>query len=291
MIGASLSGIDVLCRLLETLPAEFPAALFITQHVASHSPGMLPYILTKACRLPAVHPKSGELIQAGRIYVAPPDRHMLMRKGYVRLSHGPHENNARPAIDALFCSAAVAYGPAVVGVVLTGQLDDGTAGLLAIKDRGGTAVVQDPSEATAQSMPMSAIQHVAIDYCCKLVEMAPLFIKLANDDPAMQARPDLENLMEIENRIADGVFSVDDWWGLEQMSAPSGLSVRIAAAHCTSSMTSESYASVADPVRLFGPKSVERTGRRKRNPLVIELRRADRRDYPGKTHAQGPKVC
>lgn len=223
VIGASLSGIDALCQLLETLPANFRAPVFVTQHVASHSPGMLPYILTKACRLPAMHPKNGELIHAGRIYVAPPDRHMLIRKGYVRLSHGPHENNARPAIDPLFRSAAVAYGPAVVGVVLTGQLDDGTAGLLAVKDRGGTTIVQDPSEATASSMPISAIQHVPVDHCCKLAEMAPLFVELANDDPATPAGPDLEKLMEIENRIADGVFSVDDWWGLERMSAPSGL--------------------------------------------------------------------
>ena len=106
VIGASLSGIDALCRLLEGLPGDFSAPVFVTQHVASHSPGMLPYILTKACQLPALHPKSEELIQPGRIYVAPPDRHMLVRKGYVRLSHGPHENCARPAIDPLFRSAA-----------------------------------------------------------------------------------------------------------------------------------------------------------------------------------------
>jgi two-component system chemotaxis response regulator CheB len=223
VIGASLSGIDALCRLLEGLPGDFSAPVFVTQHVASHSPGMLPYILTKACQLPALHPKSEELIQPGRIYVAPPDRHMLVRKGYVRLSHGPHENCARPAIDPLFRSAAVAYGPRVVGVVLTGQLDDGTAGLLAIKDQGGITVVQEPTEATAQSMPLSAIHHVPIDHRCKLAEMAPLFVTLANDDPGPEASPDLKKLMEIEDRIADGVFNIDDWWGLEQMSSPSGL--------------------------------------------------------------------
>jgi two-component system chemotaxis response regulator CheB len=222
VIGASLSGIDALCRLVAELPAGFPAPIFIAQHVASHSPGLLPHILTDAGRLLAVHPKSGELIEAGRIYVAPPDRHMLVRKGYVRLSHGPHENLARPAIDPLFRSAAVAYGPAVVGVVLTGQLDDGTAGLLAIKDRGGIAIVQDPSEATAQSMPRSAIQHVAIDHRCKLSEIASLLVTFANDAPP-QEREDIAKLMDIENRIAEGIFNVDDWWGLEQMSTPSGL--------------------------------------------------------------------
>jgi two-component system chemotaxis response regulator CheB len=184
---------------------------------------MLPHILTNAGRLSPVHPKSGELIESGKIYVAPPDRHMLLQKDYVRLSHGPHENLARPAIDPLFRSAAVAYGPAVVGAVLTGQLDDGTTGLLAIKDRGGISIVQEPAEATAASMPLSAIRHVKIDYRCKLAEIASLFVALANDDPPTDEDRELQKLMEIENRIAEGVFNVEDWWGLEQMSTPSGL--------------------------------------------------------------------
>lgn len=222
VVGASLSGIDALRQLVAKLPSNFPAPIFITQHVASHSPGMVPSILTGAGQLPAAHPKNTELIEPGRIYVAPPDRHMLVQRGYIRLSHGPHENLSRPAIDPLFRSAAVAYGPAVVGVVLTGQLDDGTAGLLAIKDRGGITIVQEPSEATAASMPVSALRHVPVDHCCKLAEMATLFVKLAEDDPPPDER-DIEKLMEIENRIAEGIFSVDDWWGLEQMSEPSGL--------------------------------------------------------------------
>jgi len=183
VIGASLSGIDALSRLMGQLPADFPAPIFIAQHVASHSPGLLPHILSQAGRLPAVHPRNADLIQAGRVYVAPPDRHMLVEKGYVKLSHGPHENLARPAIDPLFRSAAVAYGPAVVGVVLTGQLDDGTAGLLAIKDRAGTTIVQDPAEASASSMPQSALQHVPVDHCLGLDDMAALLVMLAHDDP------------------------------------------------------------------------------------------------------------
>jgi len=105
VIGASLSGIDALTRLVGALPINFPAPVFITQHVAAHSPGLLPHILSDASKLPAAHPKNVELIETGRIYVAPPDRHMLLEKGYVRLSHGPHENFARPAIDPLFRSA------------------------------------------------------------------------------------------------------------------------------------------------------------------------------------------
>lgn len=223
VVGASLSGVDTLRRMIEGLPANFPAPIFITQHVASHSPGMVPSILSGAGKLPAVHPKNADRIEPGRIYVAPPDRHMLVQKGYIRLSHGPHENLARPAIDPLFRSAAVAYGPAVVGIVLTGQLDDGTAGLVAIKDRGGTTIVQEPSEATAASMPLSAIRHVPVDHRCKVGDMAALFVKLAADDPASERQPEATRLMEIENRIAEGIFSVDDWWVLEQMSRPSGL--------------------------------------------------------------------
>lgn len=221
VIGASLSGIDALCELVACLPANFPVPIFITQHVAPHSPGMLPQILSNAGKLPAVHPKNAQSIEPGLIYVAPPDRHMLIRKGYIALSHGPHENHARPSVDPTFRSAAVTYGSAVVGVVLTGQLDDGTAGLLAIKDRGGIAIVQDPAEATAPGMPLSALRHVAVDFRGTLKDIAGRLIELAKDDPPADEQP-LMKLMEIEDRIAEGVFNVSDWWVLESMSKPSG---------------------------------------------------------------------
>ena len=222
VIGASLSGIDALCELVSKLPAGFPAPIFIAQHVASHSPGMLPQILSRAGPLPAIHPKNATIFEPGTIYVAPPDRHMLLEKQYIRLSHGPHENLARPAIDPLFRSAAVNFGSATVGVVLTGQLNDGTSGLLAIKDRGGFTIVQEPSEATARSMPLSAIRHMKVDRVCTLDEMARLFVELANDDPPAEGEA-VQQLMDIENRIAEGIFNVEDWWTLEQMSVPSGL--------------------------------------------------------------------
>lgn len=114
---------------------------------------MLPLILTRAGNLPASRPQTGEAIKSGHIYVAPPDRHMMLLRGYGLLSHGPRENLVRPAVDPLFRSAAVTYGPAVVAAVRTGQLDDGTAGLLVVKDAGGLAIAQDPSEATTPSMP------------------------------------------------------------------------------------------------------------------------------------------
>lgn len=223
VIGASLSGIDALSRLMRQLPADFPAPILITQHVASHSPGLLPQILTDAGNLPALHPKNAQLLEPGHVYVAPPDRHLLVGPGYVTLSHGPRENFTRPAIDPLFRSAALAYGPAAVGIVMTGQLDDGTAGLLAIKDRGGIALVQDPGEATAASMPRSALRHVAVDHCLKVAELAAMMVELARDDPPEPPPDSLSRLMEVENRIAAGIFSVGDWWVLEQMSTPSGL--------------------------------------------------------------------
>jgi two-component system, chemotaxis family, protein-glutamate methylesterase/glutaminase len=221
VIGASLSGIDALCELASKLPADFPAPIFVVQHVVSHSPGMLPYLLSKAGPLRAVHPTNATVFEPGTIYVAPPDRHMLVQNGYIRLSHGPHENLARPAIDPLFRSAAINYGSAVVGVVLTGQLNDGTSGLLTIKDRGGFTIVQDPREAAARSMPLSAIQHVEVDKVCTIDGMAALLVTLAKDAPP-ETKQSLRELMEIENRIAGGIFRVEDWLALEQMSIPSG---------------------------------------------------------------------
>ena len=220
VIGVSQGGIEALQQLVKQLPADFPAPLLIVQHLGARSPGTLPAILTKAGHLPAAHPNNAEFIEKGRIYVAPPDHHMLVRKGYIRLSQGPRENHCRPAIAPLFRSAANAYGPAVVGVVLTGYLDDGTAGLMAIKDRGGIAVVQDPSEAVAPSMPRSALAHVCVDHCCKLAEMGPLFVNLANDDPAAAESDEHDELIRIETRIAEGVLDPKNCSLFEKLSAP-----------------------------------------------------------------------
>lgn len=223
VIGASHGGIDALRELVGQLPRGFPAPVFIVQHLGASSPSALPAILSQAGHLPASHPESVELFENGHIYVAPPDHHMLVRQGYVCLSQGPRENHFRPAIDALFRSAANAYGPAVVGVVLTGHLDDGTAGLMAIKDRGGIAVVQDPSEALAPSMPRSAFARVPVDHCCKLAQMGELLATLASDDPQSAAPGDFDDLIRIETRIAEGILDAADWDGLERLSAPSGL--------------------------------------------------------------------
>jgi two-component system chemotaxis response regulator CheB len=129
--------------------------------------------------LPASFPADFERLDLGHIYVAPPDYHMILERGLVRLTRAPKENHVRPAIDPLFRSAAYAYGPRVVGVILTGLLNDGTAGLWAVKDCGGTAIVQDPEEAIAPSMPQSALQNVEVDYCLPLGDIAPLLGRMA----------------------------------------------------------------------------------------------------------------
>ncbi|MBV9484352.1 MAG: chemotaxis protein CheB, partial [Acidobacteria bacterium] len=145
VIGASAGGIDALKILVATLPKTIKAAIFITLHVAPYSTGILPEILERAGALPASNARDWESIQNGRIYVAPPDHHLLFEKeGYVRTTRGPRENRFRPAIDPMFRAAAFCFGPRVIGVILTGWLDDGTAGLRAVRERGGTTIVQHP---------------------------------------------------------------------------------------------------------------------------------------------------
>jgi len=222
-IGASTGGLDALRTLLAQLPADFPAPILITQHVGARGAGQLPRLFGAAGRLPASHATDNGVIEPGHVYVAPPDRHLLVHKGRMSLSHGPRENFTRPAIDPFFRSAATAYGPTAVGIVLTGQLDDGTAGLLAIKDCGGTAIVQDPREAVACSMPASAQRHVAVDHCCTLAEMGALMIDLANDDPPADPVGANAQLLQAENEIAAGALGSEGWRRLEQWSSPSGL--------------------------------------------------------------------
>ena len=164
VIGCSVGGVEALQRLVAPLPRDLPAAVFVVLHLAPQSTSVLPEILTRAGSLKALHPRDGESIRSNRIYVAPPDNHLLIEDGRVRVMRGPKENRHRPAIDPLFRSAARWYGPRVIGVVLTGSLDDGTAGLLAIKKRRGIAIVQDPADAFCGDMPRSAIETVAVDY-------------------------------------------------------------------------------------------------------------------------------
>jgi two-component system chemotaxis response regulator CheB len=201
VIGASTGGVAALCRLCSDLPPDFPAVILLVQHIGVHN-STLPQILQTKGPLAAVHPFDGEHPVAGKIYVAPPDHHMLVEDGKIRLTHGPKEHHTRPAIDPLFRSAALAYGPRLIGVVLTGHLDDGTFGLQAIKQCGGVAVVQNPDEAEACGMPVSALSNVAVDHCIRIDELAATLTRLVSEEvpepaPAIPAELVNEHLASI----------------------------------------------------------------------------------------------
>jgi two-component system chemotaxis response regulator CheB len=164
VIGASAGGIAALRALLKALPADYPAAIFVVLHLAPESPPVLAGILDRSTRLTVRIARTGEPVTRGVVVVAPPDHHLILERGHVVLSHGPRENRHRPSIDVLFRSAAVAYGPRVTGVILTGMLDDGAAGLWAVKQRGGVAVVQDPDDAEYPDMPRNALEAVRADH-------------------------------------------------------------------------------------------------------------------------------
>lgn len=218
VIGASAGGVEALLTLVGGLPADLPAAVFVVLHVSPQTPSMLPAILARRGALPAMHATDRQAIAPGHIYVAPPDHHLLLAPGQMRVGRGPKENLARPAIDPLFRSAAQTYGARVIGVVLSGMLDDGTSGLKAIKERGGVAVVQDPAEALYASMPRSAIQHVAVDFVGPVSAMPELLARLARESVA-EGETAMPDHIDVEVSIAQQDLS--DPALLDQIGAPS----------------------------------------------------------------------
>jgi two-component system chemotaxis response regulator CheB len=221
VVGASAGGIEALRTLVSGLPADFAAAVCVVLHISPESPGILGDILSRSGPLPAIPAVNGEPLQPGRVYVAPPDCHLLVEPGRLRVTKGPRENRFRPAIDPLFRSAAQVYGPGAIGVILTGSLDDGTAGLWAIKQLGGTAIVQDPAEALFTSMPQNAIDHVDVDQVLPLTAIAPLLVELTTVGVAADAAVPvpLPEPMHIEVRIAMEENPIDA--GLERVGEPS----------------------------------------------------------------------
>ncbi|HET6149447.1 MAG TPA: chemotaxis protein CheB [Polyangia bacterium] len=179
-IGASAGGIEALGRVVRGLPPDIPAAIVVVVHISEYS--VLPAVLQRASPLPTAHARDGEVPRPGRIYVAPPGVHLLLEDDHLRLRHGPRENGARPAIDPLFRSAARSVRDRVVGVILSGQLDDGVAGLYAIKARGGLAIVQDPEDAAAPSMPSHALRLVDVDFRAPANQIGPLLAEIANEE-------------------------------------------------------------------------------------------------------------
>jgi two-component system chemotaxis response regulator CheB len=218
VIGASLGGIQALRRLASDLPANFPASVLVVQHIGAN-PSTLPALLSSAGPNPASHAQDGEPLRQGHIAVAPPDHHLLICAGKLKLSRGPKEHFSRPAVDTLFRSAAIECGPRAIGVVLTGTLDDGTAGLQAIKRCGGLAVVQDPASAFAPSMPASALQYVEVDYCLPLEQIAKRIATLVIDDaPPRHALP-----RELVHEQAPWTGTVNAMKDLAQIASPSPL--------------------------------------------------------------------
>jgi two-component system chemotaxis response regulator CheB len=220
VVGASAGGVEALVGLAASLPVGLRAAVFVVLHLPATGTSALPDILSRHGPLAAAHVKDGEPIENGRIYVAPPDHHLLLRSGHVHLTRGPRENGHRPAVDTLFRSAAREYATRVVGVVLSGALDDGTAGLLAIKSRGGVAVVQEVNDALYPGMPVSALGHVQVDHVLAVASMGELLARLTAE-PAGQDPGPVSTGMEMEVEVAG--FSLSAMEG-EHPGAPSGFS-------------------------------------------------------------------
>jgi two-component system chemotaxis response regulator CheB len=210
VIGASAGGFEPLLRIVSELPADLRAPLFVVVHIAPESPGYLPEILASRGSLPAKNAIDGDLMRNGHIYVAPPDRHLTIHKnGRMRTPKGPRENRSRPAVDPLFRSAALAFGSRVIGAVLSGGLDDGSAGLRGIKMCGGTTIVQDPADAIVNSMPANALRNATVDFCRPASEIAPLIVRLVEEE-SERIQPHLEPVMrkqlEKEVEIAENSY-------------------------------------------------------------------------------------
>lgn len=219
VIGTSAGGVEALRQLVGALPGDLQASIFVVLHTSSESPSLLADILNNFGKLPALTAHDGERIQKSRVYVTPPDRHLLLEPGVVRVTRGPKENRFRPAIDPLFRSAAQTYGPRVIGVILTGYLDDGTAGLWTVKQLGGTAVVQDPADAVVPFMPFNAMTHVKVDYCLPLQEIAPLLVRLTTEAAEDKGVYPVPKEVEIEVNIAKEQKAIDA--GVLQLGEPS----------------------------------------------------------------------
>jgi two-component system chemotaxis response regulator CheB len=211
-IGASVGGIQAVSGLLAALPAGFPAAILVVIHTSEESPGLLPQIFGRQSNLPVL-PASRLHPEAGTVYVAVPGKHLIVLDGEIDVTDGPRENRNRPAIDPMLRSVAKAYREAAIGVVLTGYLDDGTAGLAAIKHYGGIAVAQDPEDAQAPSMPMSALANVPVDYVVSLSQLPALLVRLASQPAPSGTSPASDFSEANEVRSQPSVYTCPECHG------------------------------------------------------------------------------
>lgn len=212
VVGASAGGVEALRALVSTFPPDLPACVVVVLHMPSGGSSALPSILARSGPLRAYAAQDGAPLRPGQIHVAPPDQHVVVHNGVLRLSRGPTENSYRPAVNVLFRSAAVARGPAVIGVVLSGALDDGTAGMAAIKNRGGLAVVQAPGDAVYPGMPESVLRHVDVDHVAPVAELGALLAKLAGERVDAAEMPPASDalLMEVDVSLDDAGAAFGD---------------------------------------------------------------------------------
>ncbi|MEH2123788.1 chemotaxis protein CheB [Nostoc sp.] len=202
VVGTSAGGVEALTYLVKHLPPDLNAAVIIVLHISSHGTSVMAEILSRAGKLPVSQAQDGEAIVHGSIYVAPPDYHLLVEPGYLRLTRGAKENRCRPAIDPLFRSAAQTYGQRVIAVLLTGLLDDGTAGLMAVKMRRGVAIVQNPEDALYPDMPRNAIENLEdIDHILPLSDIPSTLVALVNTAMEVQPENPVPSEMEFESQI------------------------------------------------------------------------------------------
>lgn len=204
VIGGSAGSIRSLKKITSNLSTDMDAAIFVVIHVPPDKTSSLPTIINQDCPLPASHAENNQIIEPGNIYVAVPDHHMLIEKGKICLGKGPKENRFRPSIDVLFRSASLEYSSQVAGIILSGLLDDGTAGLNAIKKRKGIAIVQDPDDAEFPGMPLSALHQVKVDHCVPAADIAPLLGKLLKNHKKEKIMKK-DSSLEWENEIARGI--------------------------------------------------------------------------------------
>lgn len=209
MIGASLGGVEALSTLVRQLPPDLPATVLVVQHTARESRGLLGEILNRKGPLPAVTASNGIPLERGRIYVAPPNRHLLLTANGICVTFGPRENRSRPAVDPLFRTAAVNYGSRVIGVVLTGMLGDGASGLLAVQQCGGVPVVQAPEDAAHPDMPSRALAFVRSAQAVPLTELGSLLVRLTHEQAPVS--PPVPDILKLEAQLTERAMETEDW--------------------------------------------------------------------------------
>jgi len=207
VIGGSSGATLPLKEILSRLPADLPAAVFIVLHIPARGVGILSTVASAATRLPVRQAENGMAIENGKIYLAAPDRHLLLAPNHIILGRGPRENMTRPAIDPLFRSAALHYGPRVIGVLLSGLLSDGAAGLSAVKRCGGLALVQDPADALADEMPLRALEATTVDLCVPSPRIGDVLADLAREAPGPSQPIPPEIRLEVEIAAGEALGS------------------------------------------------------------------------------------